>query len=447
VLGGALLTSGAITAPQLEEALDRQRETGSLLGETLLALEFITSGTLTRALAEQADVPFVAITQARPDRAVAALVPESFARKRLLAPLAMNGSVLQVVQANPFDVLALDDLRQFISRPVSPICAPPDEVRELLDRCYAAVGGGDSAGEASVALPPDTPKAVRSLSELGLTRRQFGVVSELLTRPRGLVLVSGPAGAGKTSTLYAMATHLANASKTIVMFEASRRLKPPLYEESIDHQLPGVRRMRIDASAGVPYAAAIRAVLRQYPDVVMIGDMQEPQAAEMAFHASQSGILVVGALTTGDSVSAVTRLVEMGLEPYLLASALTAILGQRPVRLICSICKEPATYAPDVLERVGLALSPDVRFYRGRGCAQCGGTGYRGRTGAFELLVPGGALQALICEQADVPTIAQAATRTRMNALFDDALAKAILQQTTLEEVVRLADGAIAGID
>jgi hypothetical protein len=446
VLGDALLTSGAITVPQLEEALDRQRETGSLLGETLLALEFITSGTLTRALAEQADVPFVAITQARPDRAVAALVPESFARKRLLAPLAMNGSVLQVVQGNPFDVLALDDLRQFTSRPVSAICAPPDEVRELLDRCYAPAGGGDSAGEA-VALPPDTPKAVRSLSELGLTRRQFGVVSDLLTRPRGLVLVSGPAGAGKTSTLYAMATHLANVSKTIVMFEASGRLKPPLYDESIDHRLPGVRRMRIDASAGGTYGAAMRVVLRQYPDVVMIGDMQEPQATEMALHAAQSGILVVGALTTEDSVSAVTRLVEMGLEPYLLASALTAILGQRPVRLICPDCKEPAAYTAEVLERAGLASSPDVRFYRGRGCAQCGGTGYRGRTGAFELLVLSGALQALICEQADVPTIAQAATRARMNALFDDALAKAILQQTTLEEVVRLADGATAGID
>jgi Tfp pilus assembly pilus retraction ATPase PilT len=442
VLGETLLSSGAITSFQLEQALHQQRATGLLLGETLVALEFITEAALGRVLAEQAGVAFAMMADASPDRAAVALVPEPFARKHLLAPVELNGSRLQVVQANPFDVLALDDLRQFTSRPVSAICAPPDDVRVLLDRCYpsvhddrddrapasrtllrASTAVADKVGS-TAAFEPDAHHVLR-LSALGFSRRDLALVMELLNAPRGLVVVTGPGGAGKR-ILHAMLTQLADASKNIVTIE-----------DTIESRIPGVRQTQIIPSTGLTYAVALRSMLRQYPDVIMVEDVQDPEAADMALRAAQSGVLVLTTLNEGDATSAVARLVDMRLEPYLLASCLTSVIAQRLVRLICADCREPATYSAEVLEKVGLSRDPDVMFARGRGCVQCGGTGYRGHTGTYEILVVDSALRALIRERADARAIARAAGDSGMRTLSEDALAKAILQQTTLEEVVR----------
>jgi hypothetical protein len=454
VLGDTLLSSAAITAPQLEQALQQQRVTGALLGEALVALEFISEETLARALAAQAGVPFVTMATTQPDPAAARLVPERFARRHLLVPVELKGSMLHVVQANPLDVLALDDLGQFTARSIAVLCAPPDDVRVLLDRCYApnkdaprarrqppqrarrlnaprradtprAIVPGDAEVARTATLDADE-RRVRPLSELGFSRRDLGVVTELLNRARGLVLVASPDGAG-TSMLYSMTTHLSGVSANIVTIE-----------QAIESEIPGVRQTQLNAAAGLTSAAALRSILRQYPDVVMLSDIGEREAADMALRAAQSGILVLSTLTENDAASAVRRLVDMRLDPYLLASGLSAIVAQRLVRLICSECRERATYPADVLAQVGLAPDPDVLFSRGRGCAACGGTGYRGRTGAFEVVVPNDAVRMLIRQQADAGAIAQAAASARRNTVFDDAFAKAILQQTTLEEAVRL---------
>jgi type II secretory ATPase GspE/PulE/Tfp pilus assembly ATPase PilB-like protein len=440
-LGETLLSSGAITSFQLEQALDEQRATGLLLGETLVALEFISEEALGRVLAEQAGVAFAMMADAWPDRAAAALVPEPFARKHLLAPVELKGSVLQVVQANPFDVLALDDLRQATARPVSAICAPPDDVRLLLDRCYSSVhdergdraqaslGAGtavaDTVGStASTAASEPNAHQLLRLSELGFSRRDLALVLELSNAPRGLVVVTGLDRAGKR-IVHAMLTQLADASKNIVTIE-----------DTIESRIPGVRQTQIIPSTGLTYAVALRSMLRQYPDVIMVEDVQDPEAAEMALRAAQSGVLVLTTLNEGDATSAVARLVDMRLEPYLLASCLTGVIAQRLIRLICADCREPVTYPADVLAKVGLEPDPGVVLARGRGCVQCGGTGYRGHTGTYEILVVDSALRALIRERADVRAIARAAGDSGMRTLCEDALAKAILQQTTLEEVV-----------
>ena len=537
MLGDTLIAAGAITAAQLEIALAEQRVTGALLGETLLALKFITEDTLARALAQQASVPFVSIGDRRPDPAAAALVPEPFARKHLLAPLELSGQLLHVVQANPFDVLALDDLRQLTSRRVSAVCAAESDVRAFLNRAYATRAtvtdrrepdaGPSHAGDARAAvhllqrlareaafteatdlhIEPDehgvavryridgvlvpgdpiaaaqyTPllahiktlagldpaasipqdgrtsqtidgrridlvvttmptmhgekvalrvfdktRPVRTLSELGVSRKDLTVVRELLEKPRGIVLVSGPTGSGITSTLYAMLAHLANASKNVITLE-----------DPVENQIPSVRQTQIRPKSGFTFATAMRSVLRQDPDVVMIGDMREPETAQIALRAAVSGLLVLGALPADDAASAASGLTDMGLEPYMLASVLVGVVAQRLVRLICPDCSERAAYPVEMIERFGLTSDPGLSFHRGRGCGRCRGTGYRGRAGVFEVLAVDTAMQTLIRDRAGARAVRRAAVQAGMKTLREDALAKAILQQTTLEEVVRL---------
>jgi type IV pilus assembly protein PilB len=537
MLGDTLLATGIITTAQLDQALAEQRVTGALLGETLLALKFITEEVLARALAHEAGVAFVDVAGKRPDPSAVALVPEPFARKHLLAPVELRGSVLHVVQANPFDVLALDDLRQLTARPLATTCATADEVRTLLDRAYRghedrthadrrdepqptadtevrgaetplldrlvadavtndatdlhlepeadrvrvryridgglvpgeslstadyasllthvkALGGFDGESRAPqdgrtsqvvegrridllMSTLPTTDgetvairllekgKTLRALPELGLSRKDLSSVTELLEKPRGLLVVAGPGGSGTTSTLYAMLAHLTNVSRNILTLE-----------NPVECQVPGVRQTQIRPKAGFTFATAMRSVLRQDPDVVMIGEMRDSETAQMALRAALSGVLVLSTLPTDDAASAVPRLTDMGLEPYLLSSALIGVVAQRLIRLICPECKERVTYPSDMLGRVGLNADPGLAFHRGTGCAHCRGTGYRGRTGVFEILSVDAATR--IRERADARTMRETAIAAGMKTLFDDALAKAIFQQTTLEEVLRV---------
>jgi type II secretory ATPase GspE/PulE/Tfp pilus assembly ATPase PilB-like protein len=273
----------------------------------------------------------------------------------------------------------------------------------------------------------DKTRPVRVLSELGVSRKDLGVVSDLLDKPRGIVLVCGPTGSGITSTLYAMLTHLASASKNIITLE-----------DPVENQIPSIRQTQIRPKSGFTFATAMRSVLRQDPDVVMIGDMRDPDTARMALRAAVSGTLVLAALPADDAASAVSRLIDMGLEPYLLASGLVGVVAQRLVRLICAECSERTAYPVEMLERFGLTSDPGLSFHHGRGCARCRGTGYHGRAGVFEVLAVDDAMQALIRDRADARVVRQAAMQAGMKTLREDALAKAILQQTTLEEVVRL---------
>lgn len=541
MLGEVLLAAGAITAPQLEHALAEQRVTGALLGETLLALTFITEATLASALAQQAGVPFMTLTHELPDPIALALVPEPFARKHTLAPLEVKGAVLRIVQANPFDVIALDDLRRLTSHRVAATCAPAGQVRDLLDRCYGRRGRGGVfarpfaepavvsvaqttegtqlldrlVGEAvanqatdlhvepseesaavryridGVFVPGDavpTPsymsfrshiKALsgldvndtraaqygrtshvvngrridllvntipgtsgemiairllekgrepRRLPELGLSRRDLSVVSELLERPQGLAIVTGPEASGTSTTLYAMLAHVGGESRNVVTLE-----------NPVECHVSGIRQTQIRPQAGFTYATAMRSVLRENPAVLMLGEMPDSDTADMAMKAATSGILVLTTLRTADAASAVLRLTDLGLDSYAVASGLLGVIGQRLIRLICRECTERVSYGDEMVGQVGLTPDPDLVFQRGRGCAHCRGTGYRGRTGAFETLVVDAAMQVLIRSRGDTTQLTAAAVDAGMKTLMDDALAKAILQQTTLEEVLRVA--------
>jgi type II secretory ATPase GspE/PulE/Tfp pilus assembly ATPase PilB-like protein len=271
-------------------------------------------------------------------------------------------------------------------------------------------------------------KLVRGLTELGFSRKNLDLFRDILSKSRGIVLVTGPTGAGKTTTLYSALAHLGSAERNILTVE-----------DPVEYQIPTIRQTQVRPKAGFTFGTAIRSLLRQDPDVIMIGEIRDPETAQLTLRAALSGILVFSTLHTQDSAGAVPRLMDMGLEPYLLASGMVGVIAQRLLRVICADCTAPASYPDETLAKVGLTPDPGLVFHRGKGCDKCGGTGYRGRTGAFEILVVDTAIHALIRERADSRLIKQAAVASGMKTLMDDALAKAIFGQTTLEEVLRVA--------
>jgi len=269
---------------------------------------------------------------------------------------------------------------------------------------------------------------LKGLTELGFSEKNLTLVRDILSKSRGIVLVTGPAGAGTTTTLYSALAHLGSAEKDILTVE-----------DPIEYQIPTIRHTQIRPEAGFTFGTAIRSLLRQDPDVIMIGEMRDPETAQLALRAAASGILVLSTLDTQDSSDAVPRLMDMGLEPYLLASSLVGVIAQGLMRTICVHCKAPASYSPETLAKVGLEPDPEIVFYRGRGCETCAGTGYQGCTGAFEILVVDATINTLIRERSDAHQFKQAAVSAGMATLLADALAKAIVGQTTIEEVIRVA--------
>ena len=272
-------------------------------------------------------------------------------------------------------------------------------------------------------------KLIRGLGDLGLNRRNLALVSDLLSRTRGIILVTGPTGAGKTTTLYSALNVLGGRQKNIMTVE-----------DPVEYEFPSFRQTQVRAKAGLTFATAIRSLLRQDPDVVMIGEIRDPETAQLAVRAALSGILVMTTLHTQDTAGAMPRLMDMGVEPYLLASAVIGVLAQRLVRKICPNCKAPVeSYPSDMLAKAGLTPDHGITFYRGTGCDHCDHTGYRGRTGVAEILIIDSTIHELIRARADSRQIKDAASRNGFKSLLDDALSKAVLGQTTLEDVLRVA--------
>ena len=272
-------------------------------------------------------------------------------------------------------------------------------------------------------------KLVRGLADLGLNRRGLALFHDLLGRSRGIVLVTGPTGAGKTTTLYSALNVLGGRARNIMTVE-----------DPVEYQFPSIRQTQVRPRAGLTFATAIRSLLRQDPDVIMIGEIRDPETAQLAVRAALSGALVFSTLHTQDAAGAVPRLMDMGVEPYLLASTMAGVIAQRLVRLVCPACKAPASYPAATLAKVGLVAGRRRRrSFKGAGCEACGQTGYRGRTGVFEILMIDQAMHDLIGDRADSRRIRDAAVRSGFKSIRDDALSKAVLGQTTLDEVIRVS--------
>ncbi len=273
-------------------------------------------------------------------------------------------------------------------------------------------------------------------SSVRVPLNRIGMSAELLTgwealvgKPYGMLAVTGPTGSGKTTTLYTSLARINTPERNIVSVE-----------DPVEYQIPRVNQVQVNVRAGLTFARGLRSILRQDPDVVLIGEIRDKETAEIAVQASMTGHLVLSTLHTNDAPSAVTRLNDMGIEPFLITSSVIGVLAQRLVRVICPHCKEAYSPPVDALRRLG--LEPDqqkeVRLYRGRGCDFCRATGYKGRLGVFELMTMNDRLRSLVISSAGVDALREAAQQDGMRTLRQDGVQKVLEGITTIEELLRV---------
>jgi type II secretory ATPase GspE/PulE/Tfp pilus assembly ATPase PilB-like protein len=263
------------------------------------------------------------------------------------------------------------------------------------------------------------------LETMGMRGKVLEQFRALIRRPEGMVLVTGPTGSGKTSTLYAGLAELVETGKHIITIE-----------DPVEYALSGVNQGQTNEKAGFTFARGLRAILRQDPDVIMVGEIRDPETLSTAVEASLTGHLVFSTLHTNSAVATIARVVDMGLEPYLLSSCLAGIVAQRLVRRICPTCRTEIP-TPAGVAHLFAGCAPQT-MHRGKGCHDCRGTGYRGRVAIHELLVIDEELRNLILEHAPESKLAEAAARGGMVSLRDECLTRVREGETTLEEVVRL---------
>ncbi|MEP6696870.1 MAG: ATPase, T2SS/T4P/T4SS family [Pseudonocardiales bacterium] len=270
---------------------------------------------------------------------------------------------------------------------------------------------------------------IPELDRCGLTAEQLPVMRGALSSPQGLVVICGPTGSGKTSTLYAALQEISDIEHNVVTLE-----------DPVELQLPGISQVQVHEASGLTFARGLRSVLRQDPDIVLVGEARDHETAELALQASLTGHLVLTTLHTNDAVSAVTRLVEMGVDAFLLASCLTLVVAQRLVRIPCESCAASYLPAPDVLRLLGLTEEDldGATPRRGAGCGECADTGYRGRTGVFELLPVTKTLRAVLQESPTEAAVGAAARESGVRTLRSAALGCAMRGRTTFEEALRV---------
>jgi len=567
-LGELLLEANLITPADLAEAVDEQRRTGQMLGETLIRLGRLSETALLECLRDQLGLPLVDLDETVPDESAIALVKEDVARKYVALPLELAGrSSLIVAMADPLNVAAIEDLRFHAGLFIKPVLAAPSRILEAIQRTYhldssvsevvesiisteaelsvsavpdeedpealdelikesegrpivrltnwllhraieerasdihiepqdrellvrlrvdgllqeiqrlpkwtqgalvsrikvladldiaerrqpqdgrlmVRIGGRRvdmrvstlpvTGGEKVVLRVVDQQRAQVELAELGLQPDDLGRLRGYLARPQGILLATGPTGSGKSTLLYSALRHVQHETKNIVTVE-----------DPVEYRLEGINQVQVDEKARKTFPAALRAILRQDPDVIMVGEIRDQETAGIAFRASITGHLVLSTVHTNDAAGAITRLMDLGLEPFMVASSLVGVVSMRLVRLLCPRCREPYEAPGASLNRLGLrpdeATGPPgqgtVTLYRARGCPHCHETGYLGRTGIFEVLEVDETVAALVHQRPSDATIRQAAIEAGMRTIGEDGLGKVLAGLTTLEEVTRV---------
>lgn len=278
----------------------------------------------------------------------------------------------------------------------------------------------------------DKTRSLIALEDLHMSERDLLIVKDGITQPNGIILVTGPTGSGKTSTLYAILNRLNQIDSCIITVE-----------DPVEYQMNGICQVQVREKIGLTFAAALRSILRQDPDIVMIGETRDQETAEIAIRAALTGHLVLSTLHTNSACAAITRLIDMGIEQFLISSALTIVIAQRLVRRLCEKCKESYLPTEDDLRRLpnqGAALKNiQTPIYRAKGCSQCFNTGYKGRLPIFEVLKMSSQIITLTLEKADAARIEEVAKKEGMTSLIDDGILKIKQGVTTIEEVLTVA--------
>jgi general secretion pathway protein E len=282
-------------------------------------------------------------------------------------------------------------------------------------------------GEAVVLRVLDRTSVTLDFDALGFAGEGLAAYRAALNRPNGILLVTGPTGSGKTTTLYTSLLELNTPDKKILTVE-----------DPIEYQLDGVNQVQIKPQIGLSFAHVLRSMLRHDPDIIMVGEIRDLETAQIAIQAALTGHLVLSTLHTNNAASTLTRLLDMGVEDYLMTSTVNGIVAQRLVRQLCTHCRQPFAPLPELLRQLGLERAEDVTFWRPQGCQKCNGTGYFGRISVNEVLVITDAVRRQILEHAEATALQRTAIETGMRPMFQDGIAKVRAGVTTVEEVLRV---------
>jgi type IV pilus assembly protein PilB len=285
-------------------------------------------------------------------------------------------------------------------------------------------------GEEMVLRLLDTSRVEVDLAGLGFSPEILKKYEEVFLRPYGTIIVTGPTGSGKSTTLYATLSELNSSEKKLITVE-----------DPVELRMKGVNQIQVNPRIGLNFAMGLRSILRSDPDVVMIGEIRDLETAKISIEAALTGHLVLSTLHTNDAPGAINRLIDMGVEPFLISSAVDGVIAQRLARRLCNPCKQPTEIGEDVLSEMEFpfehAPQQALRFHRAVGCERCGGSGYRGRVGIYELLVVSTALREMILRGTSTDQVSSLAKNEGMIRLREDGLLKAAQGLTTIEEVLR----------
>lgn len=268
-----------------------------------------------------------------------------------------------------------------------------------------------------------------NINNLGMKDEKIGEVRELLRSPNGIIIVSGPTGSGKTTTLYAAMNEINTTDKNIITIE-----------DPVEYRIKGISQIQVNPKIDLTFARGLRSILRQDPEVIMVGEIRDRETADIAIQAAMTGHLVFSTVHTNDAASGVVRLLDMGVEPYLISSTVIAFLSQRLVRVLCPHCKVQINIDPEILVNEGIdpALFENREVYRAEGCSKCQKTGFHDRIGIYEMILVGGEVRMMIIEKRDAAYIRDRCIEMGMSTMLDDGIEKVVNGVTTLEEVVRV---------
>ncbi len=278
-------------------------------------------------------------------------------------------------------------------------------------------------------------QAARELENMGFSARDLKVVQNAIAKPYGMLLVTGPTGSGKTTTLYTLLKKLNQPDVSIITIE-----------DPVEFSLEGVDQIQVNTQTGLTFATGLRAILRQDPNIIMVGEIRDEETAAIAVNAALTGHLLLSTLHTNDAATTLPRLLDMGIEPFLIASTVNIAIGQRLVRKICPVCKEEKKYSVAALATLGSAfppdtITPDMTFYEGKGCKTCNKTGYLGRLPIYEVLDASDAIREAIIARASAADLKKIAQHEGMTTMLEDGIHKAAMGLTTLEEILRVIHG------
>ena len=288
-------------------------------------------------------------------------------------------------------------------------------------------------GEKVVMRILDRRAVVLNMNSLGISPANMPLFRQLYAYSYGMVLVTGPTGSGKSTTLYSILSEINAPAKNIITVE-----------DPVEYRMSGINQVQVNVKAGLTFANGLRSILRQDPNVIMVGEIRDQETADIAVRAALTGHLVFSTIHTNDASGAITRLIDMGVEPFLVASSVLGVVAQRLVRTICPECKEEYALPAEASERVFMGRQPDepVALYRGRGCSHCNFTGYKGRLAIHEVLLLTPALRAMVARQASSDELLAVAKNEGLISMKEDGIAKALAGKTTIEEVIRVAYGS-----